>query len=193
MNENEWECPACNINTNTQGYVFSGCRAVSLHVAGKIRGGSVPHKSWTHRYIGDMINDSYVRSSINSLADVLELHVYNENQERLVAEQKRRQELLNTTVIEEAPEDIAYRHCRLIETNLHRCVLDTLKENYGLEEEDWWVKGVPSHTRAECTQRRELSPARGELFSYVYLLDLKKSLIKIGEYFKPAIPEQKQM
>ncbi|MFC2038852.1 hypothetical protein ACFLUG_03685 [Chloroflexota bacterium] len=185
MAENEWECPVCNTNTNTQGNVFSGCRAVSLHIAGKIRGGSNAHKHWAYEHIGDLLDGTYVKSSINNLSEALEVYVYRENQERITVEEERRQELLNSTVIEEAPEDITYKHWRLIETSLHRCVLDTLKENYGENEEGWWVQGVPSQTRAECAQRRELSPARGDLFSYVFLLDLRKILDKNWGLFQP--------
>lgn len=182
MENSYWICPVCETDVNSAGNYFSGCRAVSLHIAGKIRSGDTSHKYWAYNVIGDQINGSYVKSSINNLAGELEVFVYGDHQKRLASEQDKYTDKL---VVEEAPEDTASRHWRLIEINLHKCVHDTLQEVYGTENDAWWVKGVPSQIRAECAHRRELSPVRGDVFNYVYLLDLKKILDKNWGIFQP--------
>ena len=89
LTENRWRCPACNTNINSMGVLLSGSRAVALHVSGKIRSGDHTHRKWALAGVGNVINNSYVRSSINTLADELESQVIQLNEKRLNEENEK--------------------------------------------------------------------------------------------------------
>ncbi len=181
--ENQWRCPACNANVNSNGVLFTGSRAVALHVSGKIRSGDHTHRKWALSMIGDIINNSYVKSSINTLADELEHQVIQENEKRLDADSKRAKLLAEQLQNNDEPEIQAYRYIHRIEPALHKCVKRTLQTVYGEEENDWWVRGIPKSVREECAVTRERSSEREELFSYTNLLDLSKVIQKNIEIF----------
>jgi len=183
LNENRWRCPACHTNVNSNGILFSGSRAVALHVAGKIRSRDNTHRQWALAIVKDAINNPYVKSSINTLADELEYQVIEENKKRLDAESARVWRMVEQLRENDKPEIKAYRYIHQIEPALHNCVKYTLQMVYGEDENDWWVRGVPRSVREECAVTRERSPEREDLFSYTNLLDLSKVIQKNIEIF----------
>jgi hypothetical protein len=183
LNKNRWRCPACNTNVNSNGVLLSGSRAVALHVSGKIRSRDNTHRQWALAIVGDVINNPYVKSSINTLADELEYQVIQENKKRLDAESKRARLMAEQLRVNDEPEIQAYRYIHRIEPALHNCVKCTLQMVYGEDENDWWVRGVPKSVREECAVTRERSPEREDLFSYTNLLDLSKVIQKNMEIF----------
>lgn len=180
----DWLCPACYTGRNSQGGPLLGSRAVALHIAGKIRLRDSVHRDWALRRVGEAIYDPYVKRTINTLADALKPTVIEDNRiRRELAYQKV------TSLIEEErtagdPAVDAYRHVRELETTLHQFVRDVLVDSLGEDEQDWWVKGVPTQIRAECAMRREEDPAREDVYRYTYLLDLRTIVDKNWAMFE---------
>lgn len=183
----EWRCPACNTNTNSQGVALSGSRATALHVAGKIKTGDHTHGQWAKKTIGENIYDPDIYRTINTVADVVEPIIMKLNRLRIRQEEERIQRKIEQRDANEEPKVLAYRHIQFIETNLHRCICQTLRQAYGENEEEWWVKGVPMNIRVECAKRREQSTPREELYSYTDLMHLKAVIEKNPRIFKPRL------
>ena len=183
----EWQCPVCGTERNSRGALLSSARAVSLHVAGKIRIGDGAHRQWGRQCAGDIIFDSYVQSSINNLADELETSVREENEVRRRDELARIRELATGRDAVEEPNVIAYKSIYQLETSLHGCVRQSLEHEFGEDETQWWVKGVPSQIRAECASRREEDPDREELYAYTDLVHLKKIIDRHWRLFEARL------
>lgn len=175
---NDWRCPACNTDRNSQGIALVSSWAVACHIAGKIRTGDNTHRKWALNIIGDRIFNPEVYNSISSLAGEIETIVINNNQERLNQEKERIQHLIAERDAREAPQISAYRFIELLETSLHEYVCNILQDSYGKDEKDWWVKGIPYPIRKDCAIRRESDQERDELYNYTDLIDLKSIIEK---------------
>jgi hypothetical protein len=184
---NEWRCPACNTNTNSLGRAFTGSRATALHVAGKIKTGDHAHRQWAIKTVGDTIYDPGTCKTINTLADVIELDVMKINQARIRQEEERIQRIIEQRDANKEPKVLAYRYIQYIETSLHQCIRETLQGAYGGDEDEWWVKGVPTNIRVQCANRREESTQREELYSYTDLIHLKVIIEKNRKLFEPRL------
>jgi hypothetical protein len=182
----DWRCPTCNVVSNSKGVAFSSARAVSLHIAGKIKIGDSTHKQWATRNIGDSIQ-TIRYGSINDLAAEIEPAVLKARQ----VSSKEIEELILSKIEErdanEEPNVLAYRYMRNIEVPLHKCVHQALVEQYGANEVEWWVKGVPLAIRRECVQRREESNQREEPYHYTFLIDIKTIIEKNRATFEDRL------
>lgn len=181
----EWICPVCNSTTNSLGIQFSGSRAVSLHIAGKIRTGDSLHKSWAISKAGEVITEPDAKHSINTIADQLEWYVTEDRRIRLQHEEEEIKHLVEEKKGKEEARISAYRYIQRIETSLHSHISHILHDSFGDEESEWWVKGIPPQIRIECAQRREEDPLREELYSYIDLIDLKSIIDKNWSIFAP--------
>lgn len=179
----DWRCPACNAGTNSQGVALSSARAVSLHIAGKIKTGDSTHRQWAAKTVGDTIQ-ALRYESINTLAAEIEPSVIEARQ--VLA---REMEALILRKIEERdtneePNVLAYRYVRNIEIPLHKCIRQTLVDRLGSREDEWWVRGIPLTIRRECANRREESTNREESYHYTDLIDLKTIIEKNRTLFE---------
>ncbi|MBI2831373.1 MAG: hypothetical protein HYX79_03855 [Chloroflexi bacterium] len=175
----DWRCPACNIGTNSEGVAFSSARAVSLHIAGKIKTGDSTHRQWAVGRVGDNIQ-TLRYETINTLAAEIEPSII---EARQIIE-----ELILRSIEErdanEEPNVLAYRYIRNIEVPLHKCIRQTLVDGYGANEDEWWVKGIPLAIRRDCANRKEESTPREEPYHYTYLIDLKTIIEKNRTLFE---------
>lgn len=182
----DWRCPACNSGTNSLGAAFSGARAVSLHIAGKIKTGDSTHRQWAVRTVGDIIQ-TLRYETINTLGREIEPSIIEARQ----IFTREREELILRKIEErdanEEPNVLAYRYITNIEVPIHKCVRQTLVDTYGANEDEWWVKGIPAATRRDCASRREESTNREELYSYTYLIDLKTIIEKNRTLFEKRL------
>lgn len=181
----EWRCPACNTNNNSQGLPLVSSWAVACHIAGKIRSLDHTHRKWAEMKVGNIIYDNNIRASISALAEELESTVIEENQSRYRQEQEEMRRLIAERDAREDPSVSAYRLIPTLETNLHNCVRNALIESFGEEETGWWIKAIPYPIRVDCAKRRESDPAREELYSYTDLIDLKTIIEKNFKVFAP--------
>lgn len=177
-----WQCPSCSVTTNSQGIALSGSRAVSLHVAGKIKSGDPTHRQWATREVGEVIQ-ALRYGSINTLADEIEPRVIDINREleKLILHK------LEERDANDEPNVLAYRYIANIEIPLHKCVRQALMEMYGEGEDEWWAKGVPMTIRKDCASRREESARREELYAHTYLIDLKTIVEKNRALFESRL------
>jgi len=182
--ENDWLCPVCNISTNSLGIPFTGCRATALHVAGKMRSGDSLHRSWAISKVGDVINDSSVKHSINTLADELEWYVSEDNKERRQQEEEKIKHLIEEKAAKKESRVIAYRYINKIEISLYNLIRLTLQAEFGEAEQEWWLNGVPQKIRVDCAQKREEDPLREELYSYINLIDFSTVIDKKWRLFE---------
>lgn len=165
--DDNWECPVCHTNTNTQGQLFSGNRAVALHVAGKILFGDSIHKSWALGKIGAGIRGTIATKSINALADVLEWYVSEENR---IRRQMVEEKISDSDVI-----------LRKLETSLRKFI-EMQMSNI---TPDWWERLVPGEIRksSENKKRRRETvwpwypPTSRSLTDYLDFSDYKKIIL----------------
>jgi len=183
----DWLCPVCNTGRNSQGWPFSGCTAVALHVAGKARTGDRTHKSWALTKVGTTIDEPPINRSINTLADALMRAVAEDNMIRRELEDQKIRRWIEEKAAAKEPRVLAYRLIGELETTLHQFVRCTLQESLGEDENGWWVKGIPLQIRSECARRREEDPHREELYRYTDLIDLKTIIDKNWRVFEPHL------
>lgn len=182
----EWICPVCNSTTNSLGIQFSGSRAVSLHIAGKIRTGDSLHKSWAISKAGEVITEPDAKHSINTIADQLEWYVTEDRRIRLQHEEEEIKHLVEEKKGKEEARISAYRYIQRIETSLHSHISHILHVSFGDEESEWWVQGVPPGIRIDCAKRREEDPLREESYAYTDLIDLQAILDKNWRIFESS-------
>lgn len=77
-----------------------------------------------------------------------------------------------------------YEAVAWIDENLHMFVRQQLKKAYGIEDDQWWMQGIPLTIRQKCAQRREEDPRRKEQYNYIDLIDLKEILDKNWRHFE---------
>jgi hypothetical protein len=83
-----------------------------------------------------------------------------------------------------------YEDLRTIETHLHDLIRETLIEEYGEGELEWWRKGIPLSLRQTCQSRREEDEDPvDDPYCYTDLLDLWNILDKQWNVLKRALPE----
>lgn len=83
----------------------------------------------------------------------------------------------------------AYKLLAQIEIDLHTFVISRLKQHFGDDEKDWWVRGVPNsgpkdgpnRIRGKCATSSEEDPKRLEKCFYLSLGDLKAIMEKQWE------------
>ena len=83
-----------------------------------------------------------------------------------------------------------------IQKRIFDYVIDTLKNEYGAQDRAWWVKGVPSKIRIDCSARWEAKDQEGEPESQLFLQNyidicahnwnLVKDVISLDEKDKEA-------
>ena len=83
-----------------------------------------------------------------------------------------------------------------IQKRIFDYVIGVLKQAYGTQNKTWWVKGVPSRIRADCSSRWEEKNRDGEEEGQLYLQnyveicvhnwDIVKDVISLGEKDKEA-------
>lgn len=84
-----------------------------------------------------------------------------------------------------------------LEVWIHRFLRATLENEYGPEEEGWWMKGVPLDVRHACNARREEDTGkRSDPWSYTVLTDLKRVADKqwaaVSQHLPSKIGDDKQ-
>ena len=181
----EWFCPACNTGQNSYGSNFSGCNAVALHVAGKIRSGDRLHERWALKVVGESISEPSVRRTINTLADAMYRAVREAEQIRRALEDERIARLVEEKQSAASPDVQAYVHTTELEKSLHKLVRLTLMESFGEDEHGWWAMGIPLQIRKNCATRREEDSLREEAYVYTDLIDLKEIIDKKWRVFEP--------
>ncbi len=71
-----------------------------------------------------------------------------------------------------------------IERELHRAILNRLKQEFG--EDSWWVDGIPLRVRTNAATAREEDSCRSPLEAYFYLLGMSEIVSKNWGLFGPA-------
>ncbi|MEW6034302.1 MAG: DGQHR domain-containing protein [Chloroflexota bacterium] len=75
-----------------------------------------------------------------------------------------------------------------IEKTLQGTVLNELKEEFGSNESEWWILGVPKQVRLDVTERFEKDDGkRGSKEYYFDLIDYKKIAVQNWELFEPLL------
>jgi len=90
-----------------------------------------------------------------------------------------------TLSLEEPNESEPYQILQEIENTLHRLVQLKLVEEFGVDNEQWWVRGVPLNVRVKCQTRREEDPRRDEPYTHTDLADLRAICDKNWRLFEP--------
>jgi len=73
-----------------------------------------------------------------------------------------------------------------IERNLQETVLEELRREFGLDESQWWITGVPKSIRIKVTERHENDDGRrGGKEYYFDLLDYRNIILQNWELFGP--------
>lgn len=86
----------------------------------------------------------------------------------------------------EEPRILAYRYIIKFETELHQFIRRMLEEEYGYDEKEWWVKGIPYQIRVDCSKKREEDEKfREEPYKYTDLIDLRTIIDKNWRLFEP--------
>lgn len=76
-----------------------------------------------------------------------------------------------------------------IETTLQRVVIDTLKGEYGDDEDEaWWYNGIPEPIRKKASERLEEARGKGNKEGYLDLIDFRTILTKNWELFQEVLP-----
>lgn len=76
---------------------------------------------------------------------------------------------------------------RWIQKRIFNFSIDTLKEQYGMENEAWWVKGVPLKIRTQCSTRWEEKNREGRVEEQLVLLNYLDIFLKNWNIFKDVI------
>jgi hypothetical protein len=71
-----------------------------------------------------------------------------------------------------------------IEIMLHQHIKNVLQLQYGLQEHEWWVQGVPLSIRQECASMREGDLTRDDCYAYIYLIDMRSIVNKNWALFE---------
>ncbi len=58
-----------------------------------------------------------------------------------------------------------------IEEELSKVMLHELRNEFGNNIDDWWVKGIPENVRKVCAERYEIEKRQFEIYSYIDLID----------------------
>lgn len=83
-----------------------------------------------------------------------------------------------------------YEDVRALETHLHDLIRESLVEEYGEGELEWWRKGIPMSVRQNCQSRREEDDDPvGDPYCYTDLLDLWHILDRQWNILKGALPD----
>ena len=173
----EWQCPACGAGKNSQGIDFTSCRAVALHIAGKMRRGDFNHKRWAAGAVDKNI-DPHDFETINKLADVLYSTVLEVNKKRCEEADEKFRRLVEQKLPANPPSVQAYIYISELERRLHQFVQSRLKQEFGEDETEWWMRGIPKNIRVRCVTTREESASREEPYSFTNLIDLGTIIAK---------------
>ena len=74
-----------------------------------------------------------------------------------------------------------------IQKRIFDYVIDGLKQEYGTQDRAWWVKGVPSKIRIDCSSRWEAKDQEGEPESHLYLQNYVEICIQNWNLVKDVI------
>ena len=144
MGVQQFFCPVCHVQPNRTGAPFVSEWAVASHVAGCIRVGDKLHEAWAGRYAPEVD----LSQSVPRVAEALLRFI------RLAMESSPPQPPSGTQ------DPVAVLH--QFERKLHRYIRQRLEEKLGVEDEAWWMSGVPLQIRQDCAGRREADPERGD-------------------------------
>ena len=82
-----------------------------------------------------------------------------------------------------------YEYLADTEVALHRMVRETLVEEFGPAEGQWWRQGVPMEIRKACAQAREDDPDPvDDVFAYTTLIHLAKIIDQHWRIFSARLP-----
>ena len=82
-----------------------------------------------------------------------------------------------------------YEYLADTEVALHRMVRETLVEEFGSAEGQWWRQGVPTEIRKACAQAREDDPDPvDDVFAYTTLIHLAKIIDQHWMIFTARLP-----
>lgn len=159
-------CPVCKTSNNTRGEPLFDDRSVALHIAGKARGWCPLHRSWA---ISKAPHINF-KESINKVAE----HILWSVVEAREASQN--------------PEPSSpYEQIVSIERRFHSGIRKILSAEFGPDEKEWWVKGVPLQIRQKCAERREEDECQEFSYSYTDILDLQSIIDKNWRLFADII------
>ncbi|MEE4540341.1 MAG: DGQHR domain-containing protein [Erythrobacter sp.] len=88
---------------------------------------------------------------------------------------------------DEAGTDEARTKVLRIQKRIFDYVIETLKNEYGTHDRAWWVKGVPSKIRIDCSARWEAKDQEGEPEGQLFLLNYVDICIHNWELVKDVI------
>ena len=74
-----------------------------------------------------------------------------------------------------------------IQKRIFDYVIGTLKREYGTEEKRWWVKGVPSRIRVDCSSRWEEGNRKGDEEAHLFLINYVEICIQNWGLVKDTI------
>lgn len=84
-----------------------------------------------------------------------------------------------------------YEYVSVAEVAIHRLVRARLEREFGLDEDGWWRKGIPSNIRVKCVSRREEDddPCE-EPYAYTTLVDLVAVISKNWSLLEREVPKE---
>lgn len=160
-----WVCPVCGIEETPSGPLVSDW-ALACHIAGKARSGDKLHRSWARNQSPNID----FKASLPKIAEFLVLPV-----------RKSQQEIEH----QYSDDNKAYGLIANIEKRLHGFIKDTLKQELGDSEKEWWVKGIPLKIRQKCVNRREEDGLNDDHYNYTDITDLMQILDNNWGLFLP--------
>jgi hypothetical protein len=79
-----------------------------------------------------------------------------------------------------------------IESALQRVVIEELKREFGEDESEWWIGGVPKRVRLEVSKREQDDDARrGSKEAYFDLIDYRSIAMENWQLFEPLLAHGK--
>lgn len=88
---------------------------------------------------------------------------------------------------DEAGTQEASNKVREIEQRLFNYVIGTLQKQYGTNNEEWWVQGIPTRIRQDCSTRWEARNREGDVEQELYLINYIDICHNNWELFKDVI------
>lgn len=190
----DWRCPVCNADRNIHGEVFGDSYPVACHIAMKVRSHDSQHVNWSIENIGTTYGKPLEKLKLNNLTRRLSKAVVNANE---IRDDIEKQDLRNfirdieyvekqgTQEHELMPEIQAYMLVREIEESLRAFIPRVLQNEYGDNEDIWWVQGVPEDIRIKCAESWEQGGRKSKIYCYTYPVQLMKIMDKNWRIFEP--------
>ena len=150
-----WACPVCWAERGFRGQPFMSPWQIALHIVGKAQKPDLQHQERIRGWI-PYVNFSWTN---NQIAEQIVEFVQEAGPRETATEES---ETIDASSLE-VPLAL-YQSIRDIEIGLHSFIRRTLQDRFGINENDWWVQGVPETVRIECATRREKTPRGKTIF-----------------------------